>query len=137
MQTTDVILLIALFVIVLLMLLIIARELNIMRRSQQEATAILRRLAESMHPGTTRDVPVTPEEDPNAVALPGAKSKAAETFVPRQCSAYRRAATRALPQVRQRTRRGVSRSFCSGASMEAVRERPHACPLKGLGLFHR
>ncbi len=77
MQTTDVILLIALFVIVLLMLLIIARELNIMRRSQQEATAILRRLAESMHPGTTRDVPVTPEEDPNAVALPGAKSKAA------------------------------------------------------------
>jgi hypothetical protein len=74
-QTTDFILLLALFVIVLLMLLIIARELNIMRRSQQEATAILRRLAESMAPGTTRDVPVTPEDDPEAVALPGSKSK--------------------------------------------------------------
>jgi len=69
MQTTDVILVIALFVIVLLMLLIIARELNIMRRSLQEATAILRLLAESMAPGTTRDVPVTPEDDPDAVAL--------------------------------------------------------------------
>lgn len=69
MQTTDVILVIALFVIVLLMLLIIARELNIMRRSQQEASAILRRLAESMAPGTTRDVPVTPEDDPNGIAL--------------------------------------------------------------------
>lgn len=75
MQTTDFILLLALFVIVLLMLLIIARELNISRRSQQEATAILRRLAESMAPGTTRDVPVTPEDDPEAVALPGAKAK--------------------------------------------------------------
>lgn len=76
MQTTDVILLIALFVIVLVMLLIMSRELNIMRRSQQEATAIMRRLAESMHPGTTRDVPVTSEEDPNAVALPGSRKSA-------------------------------------------------------------
>lgn len=75
MQTTDVILLIALFVIVFVMLLIISRELNISRRSQQEATAILRRLAESMAPGTTRDVPVTTEDDPQALALPGRASK--------------------------------------------------------------
>lgn len=82
MQTTDVILLIALFVIVLVMLLIISRELNIMRRSQQEATAILRRLAESMHPGATRDVPVTPEEDPDAIAMPGSKSKSLPPSAP-------------------------------------------------------
>ena len=58
--------LVLVFVVVLVML-VIATELNHLRRSQQEATAILRRLAEATAPGTTGDVPVTTGDDPRSV----------------------------------------------------------------------
>jgi len=64
MLTADVILLLAFFVITFVLLLSIARDTNIARRAAQETAALLRKLAEAQAPGSTKDVPVTTEEEP-------------------------------------------------------------------------
>lgn len=53
----------ATLIIMLMVILNQARDLSLLRRTHQENTLLLRRLAEALSPGSTKDVPVTTDEE--------------------------------------------------------------------------